>query len=183
MEIEKTLINGVLLIKPRIFKDERGSFIKTFHKDTFLEHGLETDFRESFYTTSSEDVIRGMHFQVPPHEHVKMVYVSTGAILDVILDMRIGSPTYGEFLQFELAEENGHIVYIPEGCAHGFLSIEDDSCVVYAHSKVFAPDCDTGIRYDSFGFDWGIENPIVSKRDQELPLFKDFKSPFDYKEI
>ncbi len=182
MEIINTSIINAFIIKPKIFKDERGIFVKTFHKDIFKQYGLTGDFKESFYSTSKKNVIRGMHFQIPPHDHVKIVYVTKGSILDVILDIRVGSPTYGKYVVQELSAENGFIVYIPKGCAHGFLSLEDDSCVIYLHSTTYEAECDTGIRYDSFGLDWGVNKPTISKRDQNLIEFESFDSPFIFGE-
>ena len=178
MEIFNTSIINAFIIKPKIIQDERGSFVKTFNKDFFVKNNLCGDFKESFYSTSKKNVIRGMHFQIPPHDHVKVVHVTKGSISDVILDIRVGSPTYGKFVIQELSAENGYIVYIPQGCAHGFLSLEDDSCVNYLHSTPYAAECDTGIRYNSFGLDWGISDPIISKRDQNLVEFEIFDSPF-----
>jgi dTDP-4-dehydrorhamnose 3,5-epimerase len=181
MEIINTSIINSFVIRSKILKDERGTFIKTFHKDFFAENGLVGDFNESFYSTSKNNVIRGMHFQIPPHDHIKVVYVTKGSILDVILDIRVGSPSYGKYVRQELSAENGSIVYIPKGCAHGFLSLENESCVVYLHSTQYSSECDTGVRYDSFGLDWGINNPIISKRDQNFIEFENFNSPFIFK--
>ena len=182
MEIINTSIIGAFVIKPKMFKDERGIFIKTFHKDFFLKNGLSGDISENFFSVSKKNVIRGMHFQIPPHDHVKIVYVTRGSISDVILDIRMGSPTYGKYVIQELSAENGLIVYIPKGCAHGFSSPEDESCVAYLHSTPYVAECDTGIRYDSFGLDWGIVNPVISKRDQNLIKFEKFDSPFIFRE-
>jgi dTDP-4-dehydrorhamnose 3,5-epimerase len=181
MEIINTSIINSFVIRPKIFKDERGTFIKTFNKDFFVENGLVGDFKESFYSTSQKNVIRGMHFQVPPHDHIKVVYVTKGSILDVILDIRVGSPSYGKYVRQELSAENGSIVYIPKGCAHGFLSLENESCVVYLHSTQYWSEYDTGVCYDSFGLDWGIKNPIISKRDQNFIEFENLNSPFIFK--
>lgn len=121
-----------------------------------------------------------MHFQMPPHDHAKIVYVTNGSIIDVILDIRNGSPTFGKYFECELSATNGLIIYIPIGCAHGFLSLEDASCVIYSHSTTYMPDSDSGIHYDSFGFNWGINKPIISDRDHKLVAFEDFESPFAY---
>jgi dTDP-4-dehydrorhamnose 3,5-epimerase len=122
-----------------------------------------------------------MHFQVPPHAHQKIVYCITGKVLDVILDLRTASPTFGQSAVFELSAENRHVLYLPVGIAHGFLSLEDDSCLVYKTDAVHSADCDRGIRWDSFGFEWpvipGIP-PSISDRDSQQPGFQDFTSPF-----
>lgn len=178
----QTLIPGAYLIQPKLFKDKRGAFIKTFHLDTFKEHNIECDFKESFYSYSKKDVIRGMHFQRPPHDHAKLVYVTQGAVLDVIVDLRKGSPTYGKFFSAELSSENHQLIYMPKGCAHGYLSKKDNSYVIYMHTLVYDQSADTGIHFESFGFDWGVERPIVSDRDKTFKPLYDFKSPFLYQE-
>ncbi len=181
MQFSETRIPGVYIIEPRVFTDERGAFIKIFHKEEFQNHGLACEFKESFYSISQKGVIRGMHFQTPPHEHAKLIYVTREAIRDVIVDIRRGSPAYGEYVSVELSEENRKMLYVPAGCAHGFSALQDGACVIYSLTSVYAEDHDKGIRYDSFGFDWGrIEAPIVSLRDQGFPPLKDFQSPFRY---
>jgi dTDP-4-dehydrorhamnose 3,5-epimerase len=181
MEIISTSIEGAFIIKPIIFKDDRGTFIKTFHGDIFSKNGLVSNFKESFYSTSKKNVLRGMHFQGPPHDHAKIVYVTKGSIIDVILDIRSGSPSYGKYFECELSSNNGLVIYIPTGCAHGFLSLEDESCVIYSHSTAYMPELDSGIHYDSFGFNWDTKNPIISERDHKLVAFPNFISPFIHK--
>jgi dTDP-4-dehydrorhamnose 3,5-epimerase len=178
MNIINTSLDGVYLIEPDIFEDQRGFFIKTFHAEIFKEKKLSCDFQESFYSISKKNVLRGMHFQVPPYEHAKLVYVTSGGILDVVLDIRKKSATYGKFIAVNLSAKNRKYIYIPKGCAHGFLSLEDGSIVIYLQTTVYSQKHDTGIRWDSFGMDWGINNPIVSERDKTFPNFMDFKSPF-----
>ncbi len=178
MKITPTKLEGVFVIENNSFVDERGSFTKTFHKDLFEEQGISCDFRESFYSISKKDVMRGMHFHLPPKDHAKLVYVTSGKALDVTLDIRKNSKTYGEYLVAELSHENNTMVYIPRGFAHGFLSMEDDTCMVYLQSGVYSSEHDAGIRIDSFGLDLGIQNPLLSKRDQNFPAFSDFDSPF-----
>ena len=183
MKVVKTDFNGLFVIQSNVFTDQRGAFIKTFHKKFFEDNGLESDFRESFFSISKKNVIRGMHFQLPPDDHVKLVYCAKGKILDVVVDLRKNSPTYGKFFSIDLTENNGKIIYIPKGFAHGFKSLTDNSVVVYMTTKEYSPENDTGIRWDSFGFDWKIDNPIISERDKSfLPLEK-FESPFLYGEI
>lgn len=180
MNIVETKLAGVRIIEPRDLKDDRGAFIKVFHKETFEQNGMATDFKESYYSTSKKDVIRGMHFQTPPADHAKLVYVTCGKILDVVLDIRQDSPTFGEYITEELSAENHKVMYIPIGCAHGFLSLENDSSVTYMQTTMHAPDNDGGIRADSFGLDWGVATPIMSPRDQALPTLAEFKTPFRY---
>lgn len=180
MQKIETALPGVCILEPKIFQDERGLFIKTFNQTIFDELGLPFSLAESYYSTSQKNVIRGMHFQTPPAAHVKLVYVTSGSITDVVVDIRRGSPTYGQSITIDLSATNRRLVYIPVGCAHGFLSLEDESCVVYCQSTGYAPESDAGIRYDSFGFDWGVADPIMSARDQAFPTLADFETPFHY---
>lgn len=165
MNIIRTKLDSVFEIQNKKFEDERGVFIKTFHEDIFKEHGLETDFKESFFSISRKGVLRGMHFQLPPHDHAKLVYVTCGEILDVAVDIREGSFTYGQYFATILSQENAKSLYIGKGYAHGFLTLSESATVVYLTSTVHSPENDTGIHWDSFGFDWGIKKPIVSERD------------------
>lgn len=180
MKILPTDIEGVFVIENNLFEDERGSFVKPFNKDVFEKHGLSTDFKENYYSISNKDVVRGMHIQTPPYDHSKLVYVTKGSILDVVVDLRKNSPTYGKYVVTELSEKNHTSIYMPSGCAHGFLSLEDDTCTVYLQTAVYSKEEDTGISFDSFGLDWGVKNPIVSKRDREFQSLRDFVSPFVY---
>lgn len=181
MKIIPAKLNGVFIIEPDIFQDERGTFIKTFHKDTFINAGMESVFEESFFSVSRKNVIRGMHFQIPPKDHEKLIYVTRGSSTDVILDIRKGSPTYGEHVTVEMSDKNYRMVFIPKGCAHGFIAREDDTCMVYLQTTMHSKEHDTGIKFDSFGMDWNVKNPIVSKRDQGFQTLKEFKTPFIYK--
>jgi len=179
MKIEETKINGLFLIKPKIFSDNRGKFIKVYHDKTFNEFGLDARFVESYYSVSNKNVIRGMHFQIPPEDHNKLVYVTAGKIIDVVLDIRKKSKTFGEFETFELSSDNGYCVYIPAGCAHGFISLRDNTIVTYMQTSMFDSKCDKGIKYNSFGFDWNCDNPILSDRDRKFPMLCDYDSPFE----
>lgn len=169
MEIENTFIPGLKLIHLNEFKDNRGSFIKVFNHDFFTENGLETDFKESYYSISAKNVIRGMHFQIPPFEHTKLVYLNQGKIIDAVLDIRKASPTFGQYFSIELNTEIPILVYIPIGCAHGFLSLEDNTMVTYLQTSCYNNACDKGIKYSSFEMNWEIENPIISERDLSFP--------------
>ncbi len=180
MEIKKTKLEGVHFIEPKVFEDDRGSFVKMFHKNTFIEHGLDYNFQESYYSISKKDVLRGMHFQTPPQDHSKLVHVSRGSILDVVLDIRKGSPTYGDYIKIELSAKNKKSIYIPAGFAHGFLSLEDNTYVNYMQTTMHSKDNDDGIKFDSFDFTWPVENPIVSERDKTFVGLKDYLTPFVY---
>ena len=172
MEIENTFIPGLKIIHLKEFKDNRGSFIKVFNKDFFHENDLETNFKESYYSISGKDVIRGMHFQISPAEHTKLVYLNQGKIIDVVLDIRKSSPTYRQHFSLELNTENPILIYIPIGCAHGFLSLEDHTMVTYMQTSCYNSACDKGIKYNSFGMEWRTENPIINDRDLSFPDFQ-----------
>jgi dTDP-4-dehydrorhamnose 3,5-epimerase len=171
---------GVKILRPFVFEDARGNFVKPFHEEQLATQGIQMIVREEFYSTSVAGVLRGMHFQIPPHTHQKLVYCVRGRVHDVLLDLRKDSPTYGEAAGFELSADNHHVVHIPVGYAHGFLSLEDDSCLVYKTDAVHAPESDKGVLWNSFAYEWplnGIE-PIVSPRDEAHPAFTAFESPF-----
>lgn len=174
MELIKTELDGVFIIKNKIFKDIRGKFIKTYHNIEFKENNFCTAFKESYFSVSKKDVIRGMHFQLPPSDHEKLVYVAKGKVLDVILDLRKNSKTYGKAISIELSDENAYSVYIPKGFAHGFKTLEDESIMVYNVATVYSQECDYGIKWDSFGFDWKVEKPIISERDKNFETFEEF---------
>jgi dTDP-4-dehydrorhamnose 3,5-epimerase len=176
MKLTECEISGVYLMEPLIVPDIRGCFVKIFHQKSFKDFGLEYQFNESFYTVSKKNVIRGMHYQLPPRDSIKTIFVTKGEILDVVLDIRKGSPSYGKHLSIELSEKNRRMIYIPAGCAHGFLSILDDSCVMYSHTEVYDKDRETGIHFDSFGMNWTVKDPIMSERDTKFQRFEDFES-------
>lgn len=178
MKIIETNILGLKILKPRVFEDTRGKFIKTFNNDFFIEFGLDINIKEIYYSISHKDVIRGMHFQTPPFEHIKLVYVPAGKIIDVVLDIRKNSPTYGEFFSTELSSENAEVLIIPKGLAHGFKSLENNTNVTYMQTSCYVPNNDCGIRYDSFEFDWECISPKLSNRDKSFPTLKEFDTPF-----
>lgn len=182
MRFESTELPGVVLVHAPVHGDERGSFRKTVHRDSFAEAGLRSDFREQYFSESVPGVVRGMHFQVPPTDHAKLVYCIAGRALDIVLDVRSGSPTYGRCASFEI-DCSGPSVYIPSGFAHGFCVLgEDPAILVYNVTTVHSPPHDTGVSWDSFGFDWPVDAPIVSERDAALPALPEFTSPFRWNE-
>jgi len=180
MELIESPLQGCFEIQNRRLEDERGLFIKTFHKPTFERLGLHTDFPEEYYSISKKGVIRGMHFQLPPHDHVKLVYCSSGSVMDVVVDLRKGSPTFGKHAVFEVTSEKNNMVYIPKGMAHGFCALTKQAIMHYKVSTVYAPESDGGIRWDSFDMDWLVSDPIISERDKELPTLAKFISPFTF---
>jgi dTDP-4-dehydrorhamnose 3,5-epimerase len=173
----KTIIDGVLLRKNKVIIDERGSFTKSFVASEFMKYGLCVNFTEEFYSFSKKDVVRGMHFQMPPAAHDKVVYCAMGRVLDVVLDLRRMSTTYKKFLALEVSAAGGEMLYIPKGCAHGFLAIED-SIMVYKLETEHSPENDTGISWESFGFKWPVKHPTLSGRDLTHIDLDAFRSPF-----
>jgi dTDP-4-dehydrorhamnose 3,5-epimerase len=169
---------GLVLLQPRLFADHRGIFVKTFHEPLFRELGIAFQPREEFYSTSAKDVLRGMHFQLPPCAHAKLVYCPAGRVLDVALDLRRNSATYGRAFARELSAANRELLFIPAGFAHGFLALADDALLVYKTDAVHSPAHDTGIAWNSFGFAWPVANPILSERDRKFPAWGEFQSPF-----
>jgi len=180
MTLEKTLLKDVFIINNFNVNDDRGIFVKTFNKNVFNELNLNFEIRESYYSISKKDVIRGMHFQLPPHDHDKLVFVPKGAIIDVVVDVRKKSPTYGKYISVELSEQNKKSIFIPKGFAHGFKSLFDETITVYNVSTEYDHKSDHGIHYNSFGFDWHSKHPIVSSRDSAFMGLSDFfnNNPF-----
>jgi dTDP-4-dehydrorhamnose 3,5-epimerase len=171
---------GCYRVQLPCFRDDRGKLVKTCKRSAFEEHGLECDFNESFYTESGENVLRGMHFQAPPADHVKLVYCISGAICDIALDLRLGSPTFGEHETHQLTAESRSAIYLARGIAHGFVVRKAPSVVVYQVSSEHSPAHDRGIHWDSFGAAWPESAPVVSARDQGLMPFAKFSSPFRF---
>lgn len=178
MKFNKAEIEGVYIIENKIFNDDRGSFFKLYNDESFKKLNLELNIEEIYYSTSNKDVIRGMHFQKPPYHHNKLITLIKGEVVDVIVDLRKDSITYGEFIEINLVEGDGKIVYIPKGCAHGFRTLKDESIILYNVTTGYNGAFDSGIRWDSFGYDWGIDNPIISDRDKSFEVLNDFNSPF-----
>lgn len=178
MNIIETLFEGLFIIENVNFQDNRGSFQKMFNYDYFNDHKLDTDFRELYYSISQKNVIRGMHFQLPPFEHSKLVYVSRGRIKDVVVDIRKKSQTYGQCFSMELNGSSPKYLYIPKGFAHGFLALEDESIMNYAQTSCYSKESDCGIAINSIDFDWGVKCPIISDRDLTFQSLQYFNSPF-----
>lgn len=177
MQILKELLPGCYLLHPKRFDDQRGCLVKTYHEGLFADLGIRFEIREEFFTISRRNVIRGMHFQAPPHAYDKLVHCVRGAVLDVLLDLRKG-PHFGRLATADLSADNQSAIYIPKGIAHGFASLSDETQMLYKTSEMHAPAADFGIRWDSFGFEWGITEPIISARDLQHAALADFASPF-----
>jgi dTDP-4-dehydrorhamnose 3,5-epimerase len=179
-ELKPTRLAGCFELQPKVFDDARGRFVKVFHTQAFKAHGLQSTFDEEYYSISNNNVVRGMHFQLPPMDHVKVVYCVQGAVLDVVTDLRVGSPTYGRTDVIELSSAKANSIYIPKGMAHGFCSLCDNSIMVYKASSVYSPELDTGILWNSLGVEWPTTQAIVSERDQNFKPLDKFVSPFRY---
>jgi len=178
MEIENTFIEGLKIVHLNKISDNRGSFTKMFNEDIFKSNNLRIDIKESYFSVSDQHVIRGMHFQSPPAEHSKLVFVNKGSIIDVVLDIRKNSATFGQYFTTTVSEDKPKLIYIPVGCAHGFLSLKDHTIVSYMQTSVYNKECDHGIHYNSFNFDWGVKVPILSARDEAFVTLKDCKNLF-----
>ena len=176
----ETDIAGVYRIKCQQSFDLRGSFVKNFNAPLFESHGINFICRESFYSVSNKNVIRGMHFQVEPFDGYKLVTVVSGHVLDVILDLRRDSQSFGKYLAFDLNASDADAVLIPPNCAHGFLSLEDNCILNYQTGAEYSAKHDFGIRYDSFGFDWPCTNPVISPRDLQHLTLEDFMKSADF---
>jgi dTDP-4-dehydrorhamnose 3,5-epimerase len=180
IQFTESKLRGCFVVQFPVFHDDRGHFVKTIQRSVFEAQGLEGDFRECFYSTSYDNVLRGLHFQLPPSDHAKLVYCTAGAIYDVALDLRQGSPTYGQHEVYELSAGASNAVYLPRGIAHGFYVREAPAVMVYHVTSEHDAARDAGIRWDSFGAAWPTEAPIVSARDAGFVGLADFESPFSY---
>lgn len=180
MEIITTSIKGLLIIKPDVFKDNRGYFFETYNQERFMQQGLNMIFVQDNESKSGKGVLRGLHFQKPPYAQGKLVRVIKGAVIDVAVDIRRSSPTYGKWQATTLTEDNKIMFWIPEGFAHGFVTIEDNTIFNYKCTNVYNKASEGSIRWNDpdINIDWNIENPILSAKDMISPLFRDFESPF-----
>jgi dTDP-4-dehydrorhamnose 3,5-epimerase len=185
VQIEQLKIPGILLVKPSKHGDQRGFFSETFRADIFAVNGVEAAFVQDNHVRSArKGVLRGLHFQVPPHAQGKLVRCVRGAILDVGVDIRVGSPTYGQHVAVELSATNWHQLWIPPGFAHGYLTLEDDCEVIYKVTDYYAPECDRGIAWNDpeLGIDWKLPGSevVTSEKDGRQPRLADAVPPFEF---
>tara|TARA_B110000046_G_scaffold139864_1_gene146356 strand:- start:1051 stop:1596 length:546 start_codon:yes stop_codon:yes gene_type:complete len=181
VNIISTKIEGVYLIKPKIFNDDRGSFFESFNMKVFQkETSQKINFVQDNQSVSSKNILRGLHFQKPPHAQAKLVRVIRGSVLDVVVDLRKKSKTYGEYILEELSEYNNHQLFIPKGMAHGFLTLEDNTIFTYKCSEFYCKDAEDSIIWNdnSIGIKWPGSKPLLSKKDQNAKKFSSFVSPF-----
>ena len=182
MEIIKTPIEGLLIIEPRVFRDARGYFIETYNEQRYREAGINTTFVQDNQSCSSYGVVRGLHFQKPPYSQSKLVCCTVGRVLDVAVDLRAGSKTYGQWYSVELSAENHRQFFIPRGFAHGFSVLSDTAVFAYKCDNLYHPEAEGGLLLSdpTLAIDWQIpENErIISEKDTKHPLFSNFETPF-----
>ncbi len=181
MQVDPTALPGVLILTPRRFGDARGWFMETFSAARMQAAGLHVDWvqdNQSF--SAAKGTLRGLHYQRPPHAQDKLVRCSRGAIRDVAVDFRAGSPTFGRWVAVELTADNGRQLLVPKGFLHGFVTLTDDTEVQYKCSDVYAPDCDGAVRWDDpdLGIDWGVTAPVLSEKDKNAPPLSAAPRPF-----
>lgn len=179
MNIEKTFIDGLLVITPKVFADDRGYFLESYNKKTLADI-LDVEFVQDNESASQKGVLRGLHFQNPPHAQGKLVRVIKGSVLDVVVDLRKSSKTYGKHYKHVLSGEHKEQLYIPEGFAHGFLVLEDDTIFSYKCTDYYNKDSEESLLWcdETLHINWQIEDPIISQKDVVGMKFADFKSPF-----
>lgn len=182
MKITQTNIEGLVIIEPRVFGDARGYFMETFQKNTFNSNVTETEFIQDNESKSSKGVLRGLHFQLPPYQQAKLVRVIEGEVLDVAVDLRKDSKTYGQHYSILLSGENKKQFFVPRGFAHGFVVLSETAIFSYKVDNLYAPTHDSGILWndEALNIDWNIDFALIklSEKDKNLSLFKDFDSPF-----
>lgn len=180
IEIRATRLPGCFELQPDVHRDRRGSFVKPYVHSVFEDLGLSTTWRERFYSQSVRGVIRGLHLQEPPAVQDTLVHCVAGSVFDAVVDLRAGSPTFGEFEAFTLDASRWTALYVPVGFAHGFAVLSADAVMTYTVSAEHNPACDTGPRWDSVDIPWPVDQPVVSGRDAGLPSLADYATPFVY---
>ncbi|MFH1194745.1 MAG: dTDP-4-dehydrorhamnose 3,5-epimerase [bacterium] len=182
MTVEKTQFDGLLVIKPDVFRDTRGYFYESFNKNKFIKVGLSLNFEQDNISRSAKGTIRGLHYQVGDNAQGKLCSVLLGKVFDVAVDIRFGSPTFGKHFRIELSDENNYQLWIPPGFAHGFCVLSDEAIFHYKCTALYNKESERSILFsdNDIAVDWGIENPIVSEKDQKAKLFKDIQKDFIY---
>lgn len=182
MKVHETSIQGLLEIDPLVFGDDRGYFFESYNLEKFRAVGIDLDFVQDNQSKSAAGVLRGLHFQNPPYAQGKLVRVIHGSVIDVAVDIRAGSPTYGKHHKVLLTGENKKMFWIPPGFAHGFATLEDDTIFSYKCTDFYNKESEGSLRWNDpqLAIEWGIENPSLSEKDREAPLFADLKTQFKY---
>ncbi|RLD48425.1 MAG: dTDP-4-dehydrorhamnose 3,5-epimerase [Bacteroidetes bacterium] len=180
MEIVKTKIPDLYIIKPRVFTDERGYFFESYNKELFLKMGIDHNFVQDNESSSHKGVLRGLHFQRPPYAQGKLVRVVNGAVLDVAVDLRKASPTFGQWVSVELTQENKWMYWIPPGFAHGFVALQDNTTFIYKCTNIYNKESEGSVRWNDpdLNINWQVENPVLSEKDKNVPWFRNLDSPF-----
>jgi dTDP-4-dehydrorhamnose 3,5-epimerase len=180
MEVVETKLKGVLVLKPKIFEDARGHFFESYNESLFKQAGLDLHFVQDNQSLSQKGVLRGLHFQNPPHAQGKLVRVITGSVFDVAVDIRKGSPTYGQWFGQKLSSENKWMMYIPEGFAHGFATLEDNTIFAYKCTNFYNKPAEDCLLWNDpdIGIDWGLKDPLLSEKDMQGKRIKGFVSLF-----
>ena len=178
--LNKTPIDGCYEINTNVANDPRGFFVKCFNSNEFAMLNLEKNFQEEYYTHSVKNVVRGMHFQIPPHDHAKLVYCISGEVFDVAIDLRINSPTFMKVTELFISSQKKNMAYIPRGVAHGFCVLSVEATLVYNVTSCYSREHDLGVLWSSVPVFWPIKNCIISERDASFPKVQDFVSPFKY---
>lgn len=178
MIFEQTPLQNIWLIKPEVIDDKRGHFLETFRARLFKEQGLEFEFVQDNISVSKKNTLRGLHYQLPPSSQTKLVMVASGEILDIAVDMREHSPTFGEHFTTVLSSENRHMILIPTGYAHGFSVLSEEATVYYKCSDYYNKELERGVRWDDpdLAIDWGVELPVISEKDSSLPLLSELRT-------
>lgn len=179
MKVAETALKGVYIIEPKVFTDKRGCFFESFTQKNFEEMVAPVTFVQDNESHSGKGVVRGLHFQRPPYAQSKLLRCTQGAVLDVVVDLRQGSETYGQHLAVELSAENHLQLFVPKGFAHGFAVIGEEAVLQYKCDEYYHPEAEGGVNALSFGIDWGVEDVVLSDKDAVLPEFNAFTSPFE----
>lgn len=182
MRLIETDIPDLVILEPKVFQDERGFFMETYNKEVLASYGLQYDFIQDNHAKSGKGVLRGLHFQRPPADQAKLVRVTRGAVYDVAVDLRKGSPTYGKWYGVTLSADNFRQFLVPRGFAHGYVTLEPDTEFQYKVDNYYAPKLDGGIIWNDpdLAIDWPADEPVLSAKDRELPTLAEFDSPFEY---
>lgn len=180
MKLKTTEFEGLCIIESKVFGDHRGYFYEGYNRKVLENEGLRIDIAQTNISKSQAGVVRGLHFQNPPFAQGKLIRVLKGAVLDVVVDIRKNSKTYGQHYAIELSEENAKALWVPSGFAHGFKTLADETLFYYDCTEVYNKDSEGSIRWNDpeLNIDWGIEDPVLSEKDEQAPLFKDFVSQF-----
>jgi len=180
MIFTKSPIEGLVVIEPKVFEDERGHFFESYNENIFKENGIDTNFVQDNQSLSQKGVLRGLHFQHPPYGQAKLIRVISGSVLDIAVDLRKNSLTYGKYEAIELSAHNKKMFFIPEGFAHGFLTLENNTIFSYKCSNFYNSGSEDAILWndETLGIDWKINSPILSKKDTLAQNFSQFNSPF-----